>query len=55
MSSKNQRKIEQAVTWIKAIAIAWLFLCLISLVIGAIKTEFMTPVINGSDAPLFTY
>lgn len=55
MSSKNQRKIEQAVTWIKAIAIAWLFLCLISLVIGAIKTEFMIPVINGSDAPLFTY
>lgn len=55
MTSKNQRKVEQAVTWIKAVAIAWFCLMIISLIIAAIKTDFMDPATSGSNAPLFTY
>lgn len=55
MTSKNQRKTEQAVTWIKAVAIAWFCLMVISLIIAAIQTDFMNPATNGSNAPIFTY
>lgn len=55
MTSKNQRKTEQAVTWIKAVAIAWFCLMVISLIIAAIQTDFMNPATSGSNAPIFTY
>lgn len=58
MTSKNQRKTEQAVTWIKAIATAWLFLMMISVFITMIK-GFVGNVnkkdFNSRYSPIFKY
>lgn len=58
MTSKNQRKTEQAVTWIKAIAVAWLFLMLTSVFIVIIKSAVGDVNKKGSNSqysPIFEY
>lgn len=58
MTSKNQRKTEQAVTWIKAIAIAWLFLMIIGIFITLIQQMVGNVNTSGSNsqyAPIFEF
>lgn len=59
MSSKNQKKIDTAYTWIKAIAISWLCLALAGVVINFARQVFRE--VQNADAsghvsgPLFEY
>ena len=56
MTSKNQKKIDLSYTWIKAIAISWVFLMLISIFITMIKqASGYKKVIKSGTGPLFKY
>lgn len=58
MSSKNQKKIDSAFTWIKAIVVAWLFIMLISIFITLIKQASGYDDVTSSSSktgPLFKY
>lgn len=58
MSSKNPRKCDTAFTWIKGVAIAWLFIMMTGVIIKIIMDFFNTASNAGGgigNGPLFTY
>lgn len=55
MTSKNQRKIDESYTWIKAIIIAWVCFMSMSIIIAIIKEASDLTTNFGYTPPLFDY
>jgi cytochrome bd-type quinol oxidase subunit 2 len=58
MTSKNTRKVEESITWIKAVCIAWLCLMCLSVIITLIKgfaSDLGKQGTGNSSGPLFSY